>query len=104
VIDDIEKLQRILIEEGLPQTERAYFGLKCPYCGKSDRIRELESPQSLAGALGSGTLSLYQGLWSRFEAPGCVLGVCKFCQNPLRILSSGAQAAVPLTGYVDSNP
>ena len=96
MIDDIEKLQKILIEEGLPQTDKALFGLKCPYCGKSDRIRELESPQALEGALGSSVLSVYEGIWRRFEIPGSAMGVCKFCQNPLRITSAGAQA-VPLT-------
>jgi hypothetical protein len=95
VIDDIEKLQKILIEEGLPQTDRALFGLKCPYCGKSDRIRELESPQALEGALGLSVLSVYKDIWRRIAMPGSALGVCKFCQNPLRITSAGAQA-VPL--------
>lgn len=96
MIDDIEKLQKILIEEGLPQIDRALFGLKCPYCGKSDRIRELESPQALEGALGLSVLSVYKDIWRRIAMPGSALGVCKFCQNPLRITSAGAQA-VPLT-------
>ena len=96
MIDNIEKLQKILIEEGLPQTDRAFFGLKCPYCGKSDRIRELEPPQALEGVLGSSVLSVYEDIWRRLAMPGSVLGVCKFCQNPLRITSADAQA-VPLT-------
>ena len=96
MIDDIEKLQRILIEEGLPQTDSALFVLKCPYCGKSDRIRELEPPQALEGALGLSALSVYEDIWGRLAMPDSALGVCKFCQNPLRITSAGAQA-VPLT-------
>lgn len=96
MIDDIEKLQKILIEEGLPYTDRAIFGLKCPYCGKSDRIRELESPQALEVVLGLSVLSVYHDLWRQFAMPGSALGVCKFCQNPLRITSAGVQA-VPLT-------
>jgi len=96
VIEDIEKLQKILIEEGLPRTDTALFGLKCPYCGKSDRIRELEPPQALEGSLGISLLSVYKDIWRRFAMTGSVLGVCKFCQSPLRITSAGAQA-VPLT-------
>ena len=96
MIDHIETLQRLLIEAELPRTDRALFGLKCPYCGKSDRIRELEPPQTLDGALDLSVLTLYKEIWCRFEMPESVLGVCKFCQNPLRITSSGPQA-VPLT-------
>jgi len=96
VINDIETLQRVLIEEELPRTDRALFGLKCPYCGKSDRIRELEPPQALTELLGSHVLSVYQDIWRLLVMPGSTLGVCKFCQNPLRISSSGPQA-LPLT-------
>jgi hypothetical protein len=97
VIDDIEKFQKILIEAGLPRTDRAIYGQKCPYCGKSDRIRELEAPQALEGAIGSSAMSIYKDIWRRVEMPGSVLGVCKFCQNPLRIPFAGAQA-MPLIG------
>jgi hypothetical protein len=95
VIDDIEKLRKFLIEAGLPHTDRALFGVKCPYCGKSDRIRELEPPKLLEDALEINVLTEYDDIWSCFAMPGSVLGVCKFCLNPLRI-SAGAQA-VPLT-------
>jgi hypothetical protein len=96
MINDIEKLHKILIEEGLPQTDRGLYGLKCPYCGKSDRIRELEPPHVLESVLGSSALSVYEEIWHRFEMPASALGVCKFCQNPLRIPSTGT-LAVPLT-------
>jgi hypothetical protein len=95
VMDDIEKLRKFLIEAGLPQTDRALFGVKCPYCGKSDRIRELEPPQMLEGELEINMLTDYTHSWNCFAMHGSVLGVCKFCLNPLRI-SAGAQA-VPLT-------
>jgi hypothetical protein len=96
VLDQIETLQRLLIEAELPRTDRALFGLKCPYCGKLDRIRELEPPQKLDGALDLSVLTVYKEIWCRFEMAESVLGVCKFCQNPLRITSGGYQA-VPLT-------
>jgi len=96
VIADIEKLQRIVFEAGLPRQDRALYGLKCPYCGKSDRIRELEPAQALEGALDLSVLSVYKEILCRLALPGSELGVCKFCQSPLRIPSAGAQA-VPLT-------
>jgi hypothetical protein len=56
----------------------------------------LEPPHALESVLGSSALSAYEEIWHRFEMPASVLGVCKFCQNPLRIPSTGA-LAVPLT-------
>ena len=40
----VERLKLFAICHGLPQTDMALFGIKCPYCGKSDRIRALEKP------------------------------------------------------------
>jgi hypothetical protein len=98
MVQIIEQLQKIIIENGLPRTERTIFGLKCPYCGKSDRIRELESPQTLKGSLAFSALSEYLMLWQHVMLPDSTLGVCKFCQHPLRIPSTGAQAA-PLIAF-----
>jgi hypothetical protein len=45
----VEELKKFVLEHSLPKTEMALFGILCPYCGKSDRIRQLENPQALAG-------------------------------------------------------
>ena len=42
-----EVLKTFVLTHGLPKTDMALFGIKCPYCGKSDRIRELEEPDAL---------------------------------------------------------
>ena len=34
-----EVLKTFVLTHGLPKTDMALFGIKCPYCGKSDRIR-----------------------------------------------------------------
>ena len=81
----VEELKKIVIGIGLPMTDVAFFGVKCPYCGKSDRIRQLESPEDLTGIIDSNSLETYAGLWRRFAPPREALGVCKFCQNPLEL-------------------
>jgi hypothetical protein len=40
----VQKFQQFVVDHGLPKTDMALFGIKCPYCGKSDRIRQLEDP------------------------------------------------------------
>jgi hypothetical protein len=90
----VEELRKFVLEHSLPTTEMALFGILCPYCGKSDRIRQLEDPQALAGKIGSENMALYFTLWDQLARGGGPLGVCKFCQNLL--LLRDMASAVPL--------
>jgi len=88
----IQNLKSLIIENDLPLTDMALFGIKCPYCGKSDRIHCLEPPQALARALDSTRLSQYADLWQRLDPLQAGLGVCKFCLNPLALDTRAGQA------------
>jgi len=90
----IELLQHFILENDLPRTDRALFGILCPYCGKSDRIRELESPLRLNGTIDREAITRYAELWSVLAAADELLGICKFCQNLL--LLDGSRRAAPL--------
>jgi len=78
-------IKRLVIECELPRTDMALFGILCPYCGKTDRIRRLESPPDLEGVLLEADLEVYKGVWSILVLNGEDLGVCKFCFNPLKL-------------------
>lgn len=84
--EDLDKLRIMVIELGLPLTDMALFGIACPYCGKSDRIRELDPPESLDGRIGADDKALYGTLWQRLCPHGGGLAVCKFCHNPLGLI------------------
>lgn len=90
----IEKLRIFIINHELPRTDMALFGVRCPYCGKSDRIRELDSPENLHGDLAPDDAEVYSDLWGRLNPLSDILGVCKFCQNPLRLSSDVSCAEV----------
>jgi len=90
----VEELRKFVLEHSLPKTEVALFGILCPYCGKSDRIRQLENPQALAGKIESENMAIYFTLWDQLARGGGSLGVCKFCQNLL--LLQDKASAVPL--------
>jgi len=90
----LEELKKFVLEHGLPKTEMALFGILCPYCGKSDRIRQLEDPQALTGKIESENMAVYFTLWDQLARGGGSLGVCKFCQNLL--LLQDKASAVPL--------
>lgn len=91
-MDSLERLRRFILENSLPREDMALFGVKCPYCGKSDRIRQLETPDDLKKSMSEDHLGVYQDLWTSFlRGPGA-LGVCKFCQTPLRLPSGGGDA------------
>lgn len=79
----VEKLKTFVLTHGLPQTDMALFGIKCPYCGKSDRIRELEEPDELSERIDSENMAIYFSLWEQLTRANGSLGVCKFCQNLL---------------------
>lgn len=65
-----------LIEQSLPRTEIALLGIRCPYCGKTDRIHELEKPGDLKDCLGPESLSEYEALWDTLSTEGSSPGVC----------------------------
>ena len=88
----VEQLKAFVLEQGLPQTDMALFGMMCPYCGKSDRIRELEEPDALSAKMDSETIAFYSKLWDQLTRSKGSLGVCKFCQQ-LVLLQDKASAA-----------
>ena len=89
-----EVLKTFVLTHGLPQTDMALFGIKCPYCGKSDRIRELEEPDALSKKIDSENMAIYFSLWDQLARSNGSLGVCKFCQNLLLLQEKAS--ALPL--------
>lgn len=84
-LEAMSGLKDFVIEHGLPRTDMALFGVKCPYCGKSDRIRQLEAPDDLNGNLAKPDLERYTSLWTSLAEGEVALGLCKFCLNPLKL-------------------
>ena len=91
-LDVVQKLQRFIADHDLPKTDIALYGIKCPYCGKSDRIRELEDPNELEGVIDPEDIKTYSDCCVALSLSMGSLGVCKFCQNPLRISVKGGKA------------
>lgn len=89
--ETVEQLKALIIENNLPRTEVALCGITCPYCGKSDRIRQLESPENLSGEVDDEILSCYSNLWRRLNPASNRLGVCRFCLNPLALIKGRAE-------------
>jgi len=89
-----EVLKTFVLTHGLPKTDMALFGIKCPYCGKTDRIRELEEPDVLTRKMDSKNMAIYFNLWDQLTRLNGPLGVCKFCQNLL--LLQDKAGALPL--------
>ncbi len=90
----VEELKMFVLTHGLPKTDMALFGIKCPYCGKSDRIRELEDPEALSKKMDSKPAAVYLSLWNQLSRTNGSLAVCKFCQNLLSLQDKAS--AVPL--------
>lgn len=84
--DAVEKLKALIIKNNLPRTDTALFGIKCPYCGKSDRIHKLEPPADLSKTIDTDDLELYSNLWDRLNPTENSLGTCKFCLNPVALV------------------
>ena len=80
-----EELKTFVLLHGLPKTDMALFGVKCPYCGKSDRIRELEKPDALSNKMDPKQAAVYLSLWNQLSRSNEPLAVCKFCQNLLSL-------------------
>ena len=78
-----EELRTLVLKHSLPKTDMTLFGIKCPYCGKSDRIRELEAPAALTEKMDSKDMAIYVNLWDQLARSNGSLAVCKFCQNLL---------------------
>ena len=83
IMDALLQLKDFVLEHGLPRVDVALFGIKCPYCGKSDRIRQLETAEELNGDLLSTDLEHYKMLWRSLGKKDGTLGICKFCLNAL---------------------
>ncbi len=91
--DVIEKLRQVIIYHGLPQTDMALYGVTCPYCGKSDRLRKLDPPLSLT-SLSDTEASVYADLYERLATQETSLGVCKFCLNIVNLAKNGIATAL----------
>ncbi len=89
-----EELKTFVLKHDLPKTDLALFGVLCPYCGKSDRIRELEEPGALTAKMDSKNRAIYVNLWGQLIRSKGSLGVCKFCHNLL--LLQDTASALPL--------
>jgi hypothetical protein len=85
LLKEIERFKQIILELGLPRQDYALFGLKCPYCGKSDRINPLESPEQMEDCPEE-----YQKLWLQFGAQGDPV-LCKFCLQVLSFIKATNQ-------------
>ncbi|MBR9979958.1 MAG: hypothetical protein KFF50_02920 [Desulfatitalea sp.] len=90
-LEATETLKALIIENNLPRTDIALFGIKCPYCGKSDRIRQLERPDDLSDKVDSAILQEYAKIWQRLNPSSARLGVCSFCLNPLALNKGSAK-------------
>jgi len=80
----VATLKEIALDKGLPHTEYALFGVRCPYCGKMDRIRPLEPPDEIEEILGE-ELSRYREAWEVLARQDCEVGICWFCRQVLRL-------------------
>lgn len=90
----VDQLGRLILTHDLPESDFTLYNIRCPYCGKPDRIRELESPEDLNSRLTPRDLTAYSEIWQQFTRPDESLGVCKFCNNPVKL--TGSNSAQPL--------
>lgn len=86
---NLEELRTLVLEHGLPRTDLTLFGVRCPYCGKSDRIRPLEPPDELGGSLLAEARASYARLWAELAGQRR-LGVCGFCSIPVALTAGAA--------------
>lgn len=90
----VEQLKTLIIANDLPRTDVALFGIKCPYCGKSDRIHKLETPGDLPRNVSAKDAGKYGALWQELNPEASILGVCKFCHNPSELIVKSGEARV----------
>jgi len=94
IMNTTEDFRHFVMEHGLPITEMTLFGIKCPYCGKSDQIRKLESPDDLDHVIEPDVLAAYSAFFKKLQQPETSIGVCRFCRNCLSLTNAGQ--AMPL--------
>ena len=87
--NDIEHYRQLIRDLGLPRQDFALFGLRCPYCGKSDRINRLEKPDELDSCPAD-----YRRLWDAYGATGDLV-VCRFCEVVL-VMNKDQYTVTPL--------
>jgi hypothetical protein len=88
-IETMEDLRQFVMEHGLPATEMTLFGVKCPYCGKSDQIKKLESPDDLTDVIETDALAAYSSFFKKKQQPESSIGVCWFCRNCVSFTNAG---------------
>ncbi len=86
-----ERLRRLVLELDLPMARVHVLPVRCPYCGKSDRIHALTDPASERGVPPDHRTE-YETLWKDFGGQG--LGVCKFCHQLVRVGPGGTAAGL----------
>jgi hypothetical protein len=74
---DIACLRDVIFDLELPRTEFALYGVRCPYCGKSDRIHRLERPEELPDVPDA-----YQAAWNGISKEKEPV-LCMFCRQVL---------------------
>ena len=84
-LNTVMALQALVMRLGLPKMDYALFGIKCPYCGKMDRICMLDPPGEAQQTMDDEDAGEYARTWSVISQPGCSIGVCKFCNNLLNL-------------------
>ena len=87
--EQIERYRNLIRDLGLPKRDLALFGIRCPYCGKSDRINPLEKPEDLEPCPED-----YRKLWEQFGQEGDLV-VCKFCEV-LLVMDKDQRSVTPL--------
>jgi len=90
-----ESLKSVALEKELPDMEYALFGVRCPYCGKMDRIRPLEPPDRVDRIRLGASFEAYESAWGRLGSSGHGVGVCWFCRNVV-VLPPGMSSAEPV--------
>ena len=83
-IETMEDLRQFVMEHGLPATEMTLFGVKCPYCGKSDQIKKLESPDDLTDVIETDALAAYSSFFKKKATARiidrCLLVLSELCE------------------------
>ena len=84
-IEAVLTLKELVIRHGLPRSDYALYGVKCPYCGKIDRVCRLETPENLQQIMAAEDVRVYTEHWHMVSRPDQSIGVCKFCHHLLHL-------------------
>lgn len=82
-LEALMALRQFVTLNELPKTDYSLYGVRCPYCGKMDRICRLESPGELGNSMKTEARAKYETLWKTVIRTDRSLGMCRFCQNLL---------------------